>query len=193
MSSSSFRLIMRTGPDPGTVVDLDKDVMVFGRDAAVDIVLGDSEVSRKHARITRSPGGYVLEDLNSTNGTFVNGERLTSPHVLSHGDLIGMGENVTMTFDAVSPEAAATKARRVGVAPQPTPVQPAPVPHVVTPAQAMPVDSPPRTSRLPLILAVGGCFIVILACALTLYFMPSSWWCALLSPLKFLGFDFAGC
>lgn len=193
MSASSFRLIMRTGPDPGTVVDLDKDVMVFGRDTAVDIVLGDSEVSRKHARITRSPGGYVLEDLNSTNGTFVNGERLVSPHVLSPGDLIGVGENVTMTFDVVSPEAAATKARRVDAAPQPSPVQPAPVPHVVTPAPAVQVEGPPRKSRLPLILALGGCFVVVLTCALTLYFMPSSWWCVLLSPLQFLGFDFAGC
>jgi hypothetical protein len=193
MSSSLFRLIMRTGPDPGTVVDLDKDVMVFGRDAAVDIVLADSEISRKHARISRTSGGYVLEDLNSTNGTYVNGERLISPRVLSHGDLVGMGENVTMTFDAVSPEAAATKARREVATPQPPPVQPAPVPHVVTPAPPISVDSPPRKSRLPLILAVGGCFIVIITCAAVLYLMPESWWCALLSPLQFLGFDFAGC
>jgi hypothetical protein len=193
MSPSSFRLIERTGPNPGTVYNLDIEVMIFGREVGTDIVLGDSEISRQHARITHTPGGYVLEDLGSTNGTFVNGERLTSPRVLDPGDLIGLGENVTLTFDAVSPEAAATVARRAVAVPQPSPVQPAPIPQVVVQVPAAPTPSTTGKSRLPLALAGGGCLVIFLAGAAVLYFMPASWWCVLLTPLQFLGFNFAGC
>ena len=108
MPAAAFRLIIRTGPNPGVVIDLTKEVSMMGRDVTNDIVLGDAEVSRQHSRVTRTPAGYVLEDLGSTNGTFVNGERLAAPRVLNAGDLIGVGENVTLTFDSTSPESAAT-------------------------------------------------------------------------------------
>ncbi|NIO00422.1 MAG: FHA domain-containing protein, partial [Anaerolineae bacterium] len=88
--------------------DLSKEISVIGRDVANDIVLNDAEVSRQHARLTQTPGGYVLEDLGSTNGTFVNGERLVAPRVLSAGDLVGLSEKVSLIFDAVTPETAAT-------------------------------------------------------------------------------------
>jgi hypothetical protein len=110
MTASSFRMIVRTGPNPGTTYDLTKEVTLMGRDVSNDIILGDSEISRQHARLTRTPGGYVIEDLGSTNGSFVNGERLMAPRVLNPGDLVALGENVSLTFDAVAPEAAATVA-----------------------------------------------------------------------------------
>lgn len=106
--TSSFRFIERTGPNPGQTYDLSKDVVTMGRDVTNDIVLADPEVSRQHARVNRTPGGLVLEDLGSTNGTFVNGERLVSPRVLKPGDLVGLGENVTLTFEAPEEEGAAT-------------------------------------------------------------------------------------
>ncbi|MDX1600356.1 MAG: FHA domain-containing protein [Anaerolineales bacterium] len=108
MTSSSFRLIERTGPNPGQTHELNKDSLTIGRDVTNDIVIADAEVSRQHARINRTPGGHVLEDLGSTNGTFVNGERLVSPRVLNPGDLVGLGENVTLTFNAEAAESAAT-------------------------------------------------------------------------------------
>ncbi|MGA9534107.1 MAG: FHA domain-containing protein, partial [Anaerolineales bacterium] len=108
MSSSSFRLIERTGPNPGETFELTGETMMIGRDVTNDIVVADAEISRQHARINRTPGGYVLEDLGSTNGSFVNGERLVAPRVLNPGDLVGLGENATLTFQAVSAEAAAT-------------------------------------------------------------------------------------
>jgi predicted component of type VI protein secretion system len=108
MPVAAFRLIVRTGPNPGVVIDLTKEVSMMGRDVTNDVVLGDAEVSRQHARITRTPAGYVLEDLGSTNGTFVNGDRLATPRVLNAGDLLGLGEIVTLTFDSTAPEAAAT-------------------------------------------------------------------------------------
>jgi len=178
------------------VFELTKEVTLFGRDVTSDIVLGDTEVSRQHARITHTAGGYVVEDLGSTNGTFINGERLMAPRVLNPGDLIGFGEDVTLTFDAVSPDAAATIASRVA-APPPTPAPQAPaaapVAHVATPTPATPAERPPRRSCLPLALAGGGCLIILSACAATLYLMPLSWWCILMTPLRIFGINFDGC
>jgi hypothetical protein len=203
MSPSSFRFIVRTGPNPGAVFDLVGDVLMVGRDVSNDIVIADAEISRQHTRLTRTPDGYLLEDLGSTNGTFVNGERLMAPRVMSAGDLVGFGGTVTMTFDAVAPEAAATVARPVVEAPpqaqQPAaqPVahaQPAAPAYTPTPAApAQPQEAAGRRSRLPLAIAGGGCLALVVICALVLTFMPESWWCALLSPLTFLGYNFQGC
>ena len=188
MASSLFQLIVRTGPNPGMVFELTKDMTLFGRDVTSDIVLGDSEVSRQHARITHTAGGYVLEDLGSTNGTFVNGERLMAPQVLSPGDLIGFGENVTLTFNAVSPEAAATIASHAAAPPQPAPQAPSPAAHVVTPTPAEPAERPARRSCLPLALAGGGCLILIIACAAVLWFMDANYPDILYAPLRIFGF-----
>ncbi len=206
MSPSSFRFIVRTGPNPGMVFELTEEVLMAGRDVTNDIVIGDAEMSRQHARLTRTPGGYVLEDLGSTNGTFVNGERLMAPRVLNPGDLVGMGETVTMTFDAVSPESAETVARpTAGPAKAAAPVQPvappvqqmAPpvqqaVPHAVAAAPGVAPAAPPK-SRTTLALAIGGCMVLLLICGGILFFMPLEWWCVLLTPLQFLGFNFPGC
>ena len=73
MAEAAFRLIVKTGPNPGTAFDLTKEVTLVGRDVTNDITVGDSEISRQHARLTRTPGGYVMEDLGSTNGSYVNG------------------------------------------------------------------------------------------------------------------------
>jgi predicted component of type VI protein secretion system len=100
MASQSFQLVMRSGPTPGTVFELSKNETYIGRDINNDIVINDSEVSRKHARVVLQGGGYVLEDLGSTNGTFVNGQRLMGPHVLRPGELIMFGENVGLAFEA---------------------------------------------------------------------------------------------
>ena len=78
-------LIMRTGPNPGKSFELTKNELYIGRDINNDIVINDSEISRKHARLILQAGGYVLEDLGSTNGSFVNGQRLMGPHVLRPG------------------------------------------------------------------------------------------------------------
>ena len=126
MSEGSFKLVVRTGPTPGMVFELTKEVTLVGRDVTNDIPLGDPEVSRQHARLTSTPGGYVVEDLGSTNGSFVNGERLVAPRVLSHGDMLGFGENVTLTFEGTGPVAAATvmgEAARHGAPPSPAAYQ----------------------------------------------------------------------
>jgi predicted component of type VI protein secretion system len=188
------------------VFDLSAEVIMMGRDVTNDIVIGDAEMSRQHARLTRTPGGYVLEDLGSTNGTFVNGERLTAPRVLNPGDLIGMGETVTMTFDAVSPESAETVARPAGApakaaAPAAQPAAPPPQQAVPPVQQAVPQAAPAaepakggiRKNRTTMAVAIGGCMVLLLICGGIMWFMPQEWWCVLLTPLQFLGFSFPGC
>ena len=106
------QLVMQTGPNPGKVFALEKPDITIGRDIANDIVINDAEVSRKHARLFVQGDQYILEDLGSTNGTFVNGARIASPHVLESGDNVQMGENVVVVYEApvVDPNATAVMA-----------------------------------------------------------------------------------
>jgi pSer/pThr/pTyr-binding forkhead associated (FHA) protein len=65
-----------------------KRPFVVGRDAGVDLQVVDERVSRKHARIELRDGVFVLTDLNSTNGVYVNGVRVAGATVLAHDDEI---------------------------------------------------------------------------------------------------------
>lgn len=71
-------------------VHLDGDRMVIGRLASCDICLADANTSRQHAALVREGAGWAIEDLGSTNGTFVNGERVESLR-LKDGDVIVIG------------------------------------------------------------------------------------------------------
>jgi pSer/pThr/pTyr-binding forkhead associated (FHA) protein len=65
--------------------------LVFGRDPTCDVVVGSTEVSRKHASLSPSPEGYLLRD-TSTNGILVNGEPASSPALLGRGDVVTIGD-----------------------------------------------------------------------------------------------------
>jgi hypothetical protein len=197
MAPASHRLIVRTGPNPGMVFDLTKDVTMLGRDVTNDIVLGDAEISRQHTRVSRTPGGMVVEDLGSTNGTFVNGDRLVSPRVLMSGDLVGLGENVTLTFESTAPEAAATVMGPVarGATPRPAAPPTAPPPRAAAPmpppaAQQYPPAAEPqaRGGSRRWILAGCGCLILLAVCGGVLYFMDAYYPDILYAPLRMLGF-----
>jgi hypothetical protein len=75
----------------GERVDLRDRALVMGRMAECDLTLADQNVSRRHAEIRPASNGYVVADLGSTNGTLVNGERLTSERRLADGDIISVG------------------------------------------------------------------------------------------------------
>ncbi len=71
------RLVFRSGPIGGQSIELDVGrSVVIGRDKGSDLVLPDSALSRAHVRLTAHPGSVVVEDLGSTNGTYVNGRRV---------------------------------------------------------------------------------------------------------------------
>jgi hypothetical protein len=95
---SIFQLVMSQGPKPGHVFELPRSTVSIGRDPGNQVLIDDSQISRQHARITPQGGLMVLEDLGSTNGTTVNGLRISAPHTLAHGDEIGLGDNVMLIF-----------------------------------------------------------------------------------------------
>ena len=92
------KLITRSGVLSGTITELKRDLLRIGRDPANDFVVDDIEVSRNHAKITCVEGVYRIEDLNSTNGTLLNGRKILSPEKLKDGDLINLGETNVFEF-----------------------------------------------------------------------------------------------
>jgi hypothetical protein len=77
--------------ETGEWFPLGNDVITIGRYSENDIVLADPQASRHHAEIIREGRRWVLHDLDSANGTFVNGRRITTPTVMRHGDLVRIG------------------------------------------------------------------------------------------------------
>jgi pSer/pThr/pTyr-binding forkhead associated (FHA) protein len=84
-------LIVRRGPNAGSKFFLDSDTTQVGRHPESDIFLDDVTVSRRHAEIRRSPGGFSLHDVGSLNGTYVNRERVEGAELRS-GDEIQIGK-----------------------------------------------------------------------------------------------------
>ncbi|REJ89282.1 MAG: FHA domain-containing protein [Planctomycetota bacterium] len=84
------RLVMLQGGE-ATPYELDGEEVVLGRLPECDIQLQSNMVSRKHARVVRSANSFVLEDLGSGNGSFVNGKRISEPVTLQHDDRIKLG------------------------------------------------------------------------------------------------------
>jgi pSer/pThr/pTyr-binding forkhead associated (FHA) protein len=85
----SAQLYLMTGPDAGTVFDLDANEIIIGRSKSSDIVLNSRQVSRQHAAIRYADGVYTLEDLESSGGTYINKSRIRSSQ-LAHGDVLNL-------------------------------------------------------------------------------------------------------
>lgn len=182
-------LVMSQGPQPGQTFMLDRDWITVGRDPSNDIVINDPQVSRQHARITRQGQMVIIEDVGSTNGSFANGMRLTGPHVLSNGDVLGLGDSVTLTYYevGVAAEVAETLVGHPGgstaqvdasqepATPAPPAAAPAPQPYSQPPIPAPTTPPPTPLGDLPeeptkggvswlLIGCVGLVLLAILAC-----------------------------
>ena len=92
-------LVITQGPSSllGTVMPINSTIIV-GRTPGSDIYVPDDLISGKHARITPIPDGAILEDLNSTNGTLINGVPVSIPENLMVGDKISIG-NLVLEVD----------------------------------------------------------------------------------------------
>jgi ABC transport system ATP-binding/permease protein len=99
VSSSSARLTIMSGPGSGKVVELTQQELVIGRAAPAGLVIPMPDISRRHARVYIQQGNYVLEDLGSSNGTFINGQRLQQPQLLADGIEIQLGAEVRLVFN----------------------------------------------------------------------------------------------
>jgi hypothetical protein len=91
-------LLVTEGRKPGQRVFVDQPELIIGRDEHCDLVIDDRQVSRHHARIRLEGEQYLLEDLDSKNGTFVNGQELKKPHHLQDGDEIQIALCCKLTF-----------------------------------------------------------------------------------------------
>lgn len=134
-----YRLVMRSGPTAGKAFPLEKTDLTLGRELNNDIVINDPEISRKHVHLFVQGSVFVIEDLGSTNGTFVNGVRLTVPASLRPGDAITFGERITAVFEAAQPDPDATVV--AGAPPAQVPPQ-----VVYTPPVSIPMSSPSSPS-----------------------------------------------
>lgn len=83
----------------GQRIELHDGLYVLGRQLQSDIVVNDSNVSRRHAEFERARGEVTVRDLGSTNGTKVNGVAIHGDQILQHGDVIGLG-SIEIRFEA---------------------------------------------------------------------------------------------
>lgn len=122
----AIHLRVTAGNAAGTVISV-TDELLIGRQAKGEGSLeGDIEISRQHARIAaREDGRYAVEDLGSTNGTFVNGHRIDRPTALERGDRVEFG-GTTLVVQASAPppigDSAASEAPATADTPPSTPI-----------------------------------------------------------------------
>jgi Inner membrane component of T3SS, cytoplasmic domain len=87
------RVFMITqGNQAGLSADLAGGVIMIGRGADCQLILHDDYVSTRHARVVSTPSGIYVEDLGSTNGTYVNGQRITAPTTITLADTVRIGK-----------------------------------------------------------------------------------------------------
>ncbi len=156
----SARLILRRADGQLKEYGLDKDEITIGRLASNDVALPDDRsVSRRHAVIRRSNVGYVIEDQQSNNGTYVDGEKILYPFVLHNGQSIKIGAN-ELTFTVISAQikAASQPEQAMPPAAAPSPgIQPGSMAAPRQPSGQIPsrtdydaVPPPPQTTPQPI-------------------------------------------
>jgi hypothetical protein len=91
LPTGSALLVVKRGPNAGSRFLLDKEVTTVGRHPESDIFLDDVTVSRRHAEFTRRGDGFVVRDVGSLNGTYLNRERIDDAG-LSNGDEVQIGK-----------------------------------------------------------------------------------------------------
>ena len=167
-----FQLVMRAGPTPGKAFPVSGDSFTIGREPGNGIVINDPEISRKHSRMWLQGNTYSIEDLGSTNGTFVNGIRLTAPHSLRTGEVVALGEQISLVFEAVvsDPNATMLHAAKPS-APEPAPVsqpisQPIPSFAGQVPAGPEPVTPAPKKRSSAMVV------VIVLADHFPVHFLP---------------------
>lgn len=91
-------LIMRRGPENGRHYRVSGEVIQIGRGARNDIVIDDNEVSREHCRLVWHKDHFELYDLDSSNGTYVNGQRVKESWPIAGDSIIELGDSITLEF-----------------------------------------------------------------------------------------------
>lgn len=174
---AQFQFVMRSGPTPGVVFPLEGEQLTIGRDSSNGVAINDAEVSRKHSRLTFQGGKFVIDDLGSTNGTFVNGQRLAGPVVLKAGDVVSLGEQIVLMYDAINSDAGATVAVSRKAVPSAPPVQSYSPPPAAPAYYSAPSATGKKTNTTPLFIG-GGVLIFICLCSGFFWWVDATFrWC----------------
>ncbi len=140
---TTWYLTIRKGPKTGSAYPLPAGSINIGRQADNQIVIDDPMVSRHHARFTWQGNTFLVEDLGSANGTWVNDLRISSPVSLRSGDVVGLSQEVLLLFSdrPYADETMYDASARAGAAPvavrqpsAPVAAPPPPPPPVAEPA-----------------------------------------------------------
>ncbi len=91
--SAAPTLVILSDDGFGRVISVDRAHVIIGRSPRADVVVSDPEISRRHVMLKGSADGLICQDLGSTNGTFVNGERI-SRTILREGDVVRAGATI---------------------------------------------------------------------------------------------------
>jgi pSer/pThr/pTyr-binding forkhead associated (FHA) protein len=145
MSQAVARLEVVAGRAIGMSVLLDDELLIGRHADGAGRLADDDEISRSHARISLDRSGFcAIEDLGSSNGTFVNGLRITGPQTLSVGDTIEVGGTTLVVRELPIP---AAERSLKAVPPQPTVTPPVKSPAAPSASQSTPLASSGRSDR----------------------------------------------
>lgn len=180
MGYKNYHLSVIKGYNKGETFPLDADEITIGRGEENAIVLSTAEVSRNHAVLTKTEGGYMIRDLGSTNGTFVDKKEVGGKYLLKPGDTVMFGDAIYLTYQAdadpeetlVTPrpddlpdsDITAVTAKPAELPPQPSPVKQA-APKKDTSVEEQLAESPvaeEEKKNNTWLWAGIGCLVVIL-------------------------------
>ncbi len=149
-------LVIHEGAAAGSEHPLDRELILGRERGTADLVLDDPGVSRRHARVLPDHGSVVVEDLGSSNGTYVNGQRISGPVELGVGDELQVGATVVGIRQSTS------------TAPMPAPSARGPVPRRLAPHPQAESNIPALAavflgplSILLIFLSAGGFFVAL--------------------------------
>jgi hypothetical protein len=148
-------LVIHEGSGAGSEHPVDGELILGREDSTADLVINDPGVSRRHARVLADDGGVIVEDLGSSNGTYVNGERISGRVELGAGDEVQVGATIlgiqggTAATALTPPGAPATEQH-----PAPTPRALAQPPPAGRPAPRRLAPSPHEPGNIPALAAL---------------------------------------
>src|SRR4051812_14695126 len=130
------------GNAAGQTITLEQELVIGRSTPGLGSLGGDSEISRVHARVFHDPSGrLMIEDLGSTNGTFVNGNRVSGQQPLNSGDQARVGQTSLTVEGGAADPGATSVGQAIPAAPAPAPAAAAPPTQPLPPQQ--PLGGPP--------------------------------------------------
>jgi hypothetical protein len=198
-NAPSFTLVGRSGANVGRAFTAVGDQVIVGRERDCQLFIESPNISRHHARFTFMNGQWMLEDLQSSNGTFVNGQRLGQPQYIRPGDAINLG-SLQFTFQPAATNVSQTmvegQAQYPGVPfapvqaapympPPQYPVQPSPQPYYPQP-QVYAQQPARKKSSACIWIGLAGLLVVCVGAVIVILILGVSYFDILKNPQQIL-------